>query len=368
MPVLASLFNFVMAYSSVDRFKMASWLDELKSPLLVQRRWRREFQLPACCSPPDAKTIKNALELANEVGLAKRPIPGRPRSARSQENKEDVVHHFSQRPRQSTRRAGIELNMSHQSILRVLHECGFHPYRLRRRHAMNEADHEARVLFAEDVLELLNEDPQMLNNIIFSDEAHFSLHSHTNTWNSRYWDLDNPNFFIEMPLHSPRVSCWAGMWSRGIIGPFFFEDEQGDTVTITSDRYVQMLETQFLPSIQTHDEFAAGNLWFTQDGAPVHIGRNVRAWMRQNFEEREIGRYGTIHWPARSPDLTPMDFFVWGWVKDQVYRQPVNSLHELKERITRTMQQMPVDFAQHSLLSFKSRLQCCIDRRGLHVE
>ena len=58
--------------------------------------------------------------------------------------------------------------------------------------------------------------------------------------------------------------------------------------------------------------------------------------MQQNFEEREIGRYGKIHWPARSPDLTPMDFFVWGWVKDQVYRQPVDSLDELKVRIAQT--------------------------------
>ena len=64
----------MMAYSSVDRFKMASWLDELKSPLLVQRRWRREFHLTVYQSPPDVKTIKSALDLANEVGLAKRPI------------------------------------------------------------------------------------------------------------------------------------------------------------------------------------------------------------------------------------------------------------------------------------------------------
>ena len=357
-----------MSYSSVDRFIMASWLDELKSPLLVQRRWRRDFNLTLSQKPPDAKTIKNALDLAHEVGLATRPIPGRPRSARSTENTEEVVRHFTERPRQSTRRAGLELNISHQSIIRILHNEGFHPYRMRRRQALNEADHEMRVLFAMDILEMLDEDPQMLNNIIFSDEAHFSLHGHTNTWNSRYWNLDNPNFFVEMPLHSPRVSCWAGIWSHGIIGPFFFEDEEGATVTINSERYVQMLETKFLPVIQDREEFVSGSLWFMQDGAPVHIGRNVRAWMQQNFEEREIGRYGSIHWPARSPDLTPMDFFVWGWVKDQVYRQPVNSLNQLKARITQTMHEMPLDFARNSLLSFKRRLQTCIDNNGQHVE
>ena len=69
-----------------------------------------------------------------------------------------------------------------------------------------------------------------------------------------------------------------------------------------------------------------------------------------------------------SPDLTPMDFFVWGWVKDQVYRQPVDSLDELKVRIAQTMNGMPLDFAAHSLLSFKSRLQSCINNEGRHVE
>ena len=103
---------------------------------------------------------------------------------------------------------------------------------------------------------------------------------------------------------------------------------------------MQMLQTKFLPAIQDREEFVAGDLWLMQDGAPAHIGRNVRAWMQQNFEEREIGRYGTIHWPARSPDLTPMDFFVWGWVKDQVCRQRVNTLNELKARITQTMNEM----------------------------
>ena len=80
-----------MAYSSVDRFQMTSWLDELKSPLLVQQRWRREFQLTVNQSPPVVKTIKNALDLAHEVDIAKRPIPGRPRTARSLDNTEEIV-------------------------------------------------------------------------------------------------------------------------------------------------------------------------------------------------------------------------------------------------------------------------------------
>ena len=32
-----------------------------------------------------------------------------------------------------------------------------------------------------------------------------------------------------------------------------------------------------------------------------------------------MGRRGSHEWPARSPDLTPCDFFLWGWLKEQVY-------------------------------------------------
>jgi hypothetical protein len=42
---------------------------------------------------------------------------------------------------------------------------------------------------------------------------------------------------------------------------------------------------------------------------------------------------GPIPWPPRSPDITPFDFFLWGYVKDIVYKTPVTSLDELNLRI-----------------------------------
>jgi hypothetical protein len=57
---------------------------------------------------------------------------------------------------------------------------------------------------------------------------------------------------------------------------------------------------------------------FQQDGAPPHfihevtsyISRTVVAW---------IGHCGTIAWPPQSPDLTPLDCTVWGYVKDRIF-------------------------------------------------
>jgi hypothetical protein len=40
-----------------------------------------------------------------------------------------------------------------------------------------------------------------------------------------------------------------------------------------------------------------------------------------------------MEWPARSPNLTPLDFFLWRYLKSKVYNNRSNNLEDLKERI-----------------------------------
>ena len=62
--------------------------------------------------------------------------------------------------------------------------------------------------------------------IIFSDEAHFDLGGYANKQIYRIWGTVNPHAYIEKPMHPKRVTFWCGFWSRGIIRPFFCENEQ----------------------------------------------------------------------------------------------------------------------------------------------
>jgi hypothetical protein len=57
-------------------------------------------------------------------------------------------------------------------------------------------------------------------------------------------------------------------------------------------------------------------VFFQQDGAPPHWNLIVRASLNQRFPNRWIGRASPISWPTRSPDITPCDFFLWGYGKD----------------------------------------------------
>ncbi|GBL79048.1 hypothetical protein AVEN_48995-1 [Araneus ventricosus] len=56
------------------------------------------------------------------------------------------------------------------------------------------------------------------------------------------------------------------------------------------------------------------NIWFQHDGAPAHETSSVKQYLVEEFGEQIIGYGGFQEWPPRSPDLTPMDFFLWGYL------------------------------------------------------
>ena len=71
------------------------------------------------------------------------------------------------------------------------------------------------------------------------------------------------------------------------------------------------------------------HMWYQHDGAPAHYHRDSRAYLDQVFPNRWIGRAGPVSWSARSSDLTPLDFYVWGHVKQIIYETPVESHRDL---------------------------------------
>ena len=88
--------------------------------------------------------------------------------------------------------------------------------------------------------------------IIFSDEAHFDLGGYVNKQNCRIQGTENPHAYIEK------------LTTGGIVGQFFFENEQGEAVTVNGDRYRSMLNELLFTKIEEED---IGNIWFQQDGA-----------------------------------------------------------------------------------------------------
>ena len=103
--------------------------------------------------------------------------------------------------------------------------------------------------------------------IIFSDEVHFDLGEYVNKQNCRIWGTENLHAYIKKRTHPKRVTVWCGFWSRGIIGAFFYENEQGEAVTVKGDRYRALLNECLFTKIEEED---IGNIWFQKDDATCH--------------------------------------------------------------------------------------------------
>lgn len=81
--------------------------------------------------------------------------------------------------------------------------------------------------------------------IIFSDEAHFQLDGYVNTQNCWIWGMENPSVIHEKLLHAQRANICCRFWAGGVIGPYFFENEAGNSITVNGVRYRNMI-TEFL--------------------------------------------------------------------------------------------------------------------------
>ncbi|GBN54935.1 hypothetical protein AVEN_227632-1 [Araneus ventricosus] len=124
-----------------------------------------------------------------------------------------------------------------------------------------------------------------------------------------------------------------------------------------------MLEMYAVPQMQQHQP----DVIFQQDGAPPHWGMIVRDFLDENFPDRWCGRGGPISWPPRSPNITPLDFFLWGFVKNIVYKTPVPSLDEPKRRIVTTIQNVTPQLLENTWREIEFRLDVLRATKGSHV-
>ena len=84
-------------------------------------------------------------------------------------------------------------------------------------------------------------------------------------------------------------------------------------------------------------------------------------WNGGNFLTNRIG------WPARSPDLNPCDFFLWGYLKSKVYSNRPQSIEELKDAIRQEIASIPHEMIRRVIDNFRERLQQCVDNNGSHL-
>jgi len=81
-----------------------------------------------------------------------------------------------------------------------------------------------------------------------------------------------------------------------------------------------------------------------------------------------IWRDGPTAWPPRSPDITPLDFFSWRYVKDKVFSTPVPDITNLKARITDAFGTITEDILENTWREIDCRLHVLRAAKRAHVE
>jgi len=232
--------------------------------------------------------------------------------------------------------------------------------------ALKETDYVNRSRFSLEFLDLINQDEDIVNRLWMSDEAHFHLSGYVNKQNFRFWSDVNPRELHQQPLHSAKVTVWCAMSSLGIIGPYFFEDGLSNAVTVTSQRYAEMLENFFTPQLAHYE--VNDETFFQQDGATSHTAQVSMNIVNRLFPNHVISKNGDIEWPSRSPDLTTCDFFLWGYLKSKVYQDnPPRTIEALKERIRQEVVQIPLAMLRKVMSQFEVRLEECVRLNGRHL-
>ncbi|GFX41750.1 uncharacterized protein TNCV_388631 [Trichonephila clavipes] len=108
-------------------------------------------------------------------------------------------------------------------------------------------------------------------------------------------------------------------------------------------------------------------LWFQQDGATCHTARATIDLLKDTLGDRLISRFGRVNWPPRSCDLTPLDYFLWGYVKSLVYADKPQTLDHLEDNIRRVIADIRPQMLEKVIENWTSRLDYIRASCGSHM-
>ncbi|GFU83224.1 uncharacterized protein TNCV_3738351 [Trichonephila clavipes] len=122
-----------------------------------------------------------------------------------------------------------------------------------------------------------------------------------------------------------------------------------------------MITNFFILELNNHDVQV---LWFQQDGATCHTARATIDLLKDTFGDCLISRFGPLNWPPRSCDLTPLDYFLWGYVKSLVYADKPQTLDHLEDNIRRVTADIRPQMLEKVIENWTSRLDYIRASRG----
>lgn len=270
-----------------------------------------------------------------------------------------VVHD----PHVSTRQLSRDSGMSQTSVCKILQRNKYHPFRIALHQELHGNDFHNRVTFCQWALQRIQENLNFFDRVLFSDESSFTNHGTVNRHNMHYWSIENPYWLRQVEHQRPwSINVWCGIIGDKLIGPYFIDGN------LNGNKYRNFLENELPTLLEELDLEVRQHMWFQHDGCPAHYSALAREVLNRKFNGRWIGRAGPVNWPARSPDLTSPDFYLWGYLKGEVYQEVPTTRENMIQRIRNACAKITPETLLSCVQSFEARINKCIEVEGHHFE
>ncbi|KAJ8942970.1 hypothetical protein NQ318_016745 [Aromia moschata] len=186
-------------HNKITILQMIGYGDGTRMQAEVVRLFQEKYpEVP----PVSEYTVSKIEKQFRERGHVRQLKKNRPNKLSDDQNL-DVMLMLEENPHTSSRQTASTLNISHSSILRVLTENQMLLYKLVLTNELAEDDFDRRILFCEQMMQMIDDNTLQIENVLFSDESTFTHHGHVNRQNCRYWSRENPHWMRELHSQNP---------------------------------------------------------------------------------------------------------------------------------------------------------------------
>uniref|UniRef100_A0A914CJX3 Tc1-like transposase DDE domain-containing protein n=1 Tax=Acrobeloides nanus TaxID=290746 RepID=A0A914CJX3_9BILA len=200
----------------------------------------------------------------------------------------------------------------------------------------------------------------------FAGEATFYTNGRVECHNLVYLaeDPDEPESKSAPPATGSCITVWAAFNSRTILGPYI---ASGHADKKTYELFLKKFNYEFRQLQRL--EFKLYDPIFMHDDSPLH--KDSQEFLNDKFPEAWVGpgaNYAT--WPKLSPDIHPLCFFLWGYIKSKVYEKPIapDGINELSLRIQQAFMEIIPEMLKAASKAYKDRLRAVVENDGNLVD
>ena len=283
------------------------------------------------------------------------PRSGRPRKTTAREDRYLVTssrrNRFLSRPKLGTRlRQATGTRISDQTVQNRLRAAGL---RGRRPYVGIPLTLRHRRLRVEWARAHQHWTRQMWNRILFTDESRFNVDfadGRIRVWRRKGERLDPENVIQHDRYGGGSVMIWGGISHSG----------KTELVTIDGNlNAVRYCDEIIRPTVHPYIRDRHSDT-LQQDNARPHVARHTRDTLRQL-------NIPTLDWPARSPDLSPIEH-LWDDLGRRVReRHDVNNVRELEGALREEWRRTPLRVIRTLINSMRRRCLAVRDKNGGHT-